>query len=57
MDFNYDLIRAYERASWNVVINGIIFDSTGHYLAEWSDEFGQEYLSACEVEDETFQSS
>ncbi len=50
MDFDYDLIRAYERASWNVVVNGIIFSPDGHYLAEWSDEFGKEYLSACGVE-------
>lgn len=50
MDYDYDLIRAYERASWNVVINGIIFSPDGHYLAEWSDSFGHQYLSACGVE-------
>lgn len=55
---DYELVYAYEQASGNHVrtfisaadglLHGYIFDDSGRWIANWSDDLGREYLSACE---------
>jgi hypothetical protein len=40
-----DLIYDYEDASGNKVQDGKIFDSSGKYICDYSDDLAEEYLS------------